>query len=100
MIDTSMYKDDPGYDCTKLLETPYDPEFAEKNYNPDKPMENRLTDIGPPHYAQFLPEVIKKNYGKWLTHEIIQPGVIKYTSETGDVMWVVRCGTRGCSLLT
>jgi sulfite reductase beta subunit len=23
-------------------------------YNPDKPMEDRITDIGPPHYEQFL----------------------------------------------
>ena len=25
----------------------------------------RKTDIGPPHYEQFLPPVIKENYGKW-----------------------------------
>ena len=24
----------------------------------------RKTDIGPPHYEQFLPPVIKKNFGK------------------------------------
>ena len=28
-------------------------------YNPDKPMEGRLTDLGPPHYEQFMPPVIK-----------------------------------------
>jgi len=39
-------------------------------YNPDKPMEDRITDIGPPHYEQFFPQVIKENYGKWLYHEI------------------------------
>ncbi len=22
-------------------------------YNPDKPMEGRITDLGPPHYGQF-----------------------------------------------
>ncbi|WP_068671347.1 dissimilatory-type sulfite reductase subunit beta [Thermosulfurimonas dismutans] len=55
-------------------------------------MENRITDIGPPHFAQFFPPVIKKNYGKWKSHEIIQPGVIKYTSETGDVLFAVRVG--------
>ena len=32
-------------------------------YNPDKPMEDRITDIGPPHYEQFFPQVIKENYG-------------------------------------
>lgn len=72
---------------------PYDPTLAEKLYNPQKPMENRITDIGPPHYWQFLPPVIQRNYGKWKSHEILQPGVLKYKSETGDVVYVVRCGT-------
>ncbi len=72
---------------------PYDPTLAEKLYNPQKPMENRITDIGPPHYWQFLPPVIQRNYGKWKSHEIIQPGVLKYTSETGEIVYVVRCGT-------
>ncbi|MGC9023026.1 MAG: dissimilatory-type sulfite reductase subunit beta, partial [Dissulfurimicrobium sp.] len=56
-------------------------------------MQNRITDIGPPHYFQFMPPVIQKNYGKWKVHEIIEPGVIKYTSETGDVCFAVRCGS-------
>ncbi len=77
----------------EIFSKPYDPELGEKLYNPQKPMENRITDIGPPYYAQFFPPVIKKNYGKWKSHEIIQPGVIKYTSETGDVVYAVRCGT-------
>ncbi len=77
----------------EIYSKPYDPELGEKLYNPQKPMENRITDIGPPYYAQFFPPVIKKNYGKWVKHEIIQAGVIKYTSETGDVVYVVRCGT-------
>jgi len=72
---------------------PYDPNLAEKLYNPQKPMENRITDIGPPHYWQFLPPVIQRNYGKWKSHEILQPGVLKYTSDTGEVVYVVRCGT-------
>ncbi|WP_068516565.1 dissimilatory-type sulfite reductase subunit beta [Caldimicrobium thiodismutans] len=56
-------------------------------------MENRITDIGPPHYWQFLPPVIQRNYGKWKSHEIIQPGVIKYKAESGEVVYAVRCGT-------
>lgn len=72
---------------------PYDPTLAEKLYNPQKPMENRVTDIGPPHYWQFLPPVIQRNYGKWKSHEILQPGVLKYKAESGDVVYVVRCGT-------
>jgi sulfite reductase beta subunit len=59
-------------------------------YNPDKPMEDRITDIGPPHYEQFFPQVIKDNYGKWLYHEIPQPGVLKHVSETGAECYTVR----------
>ncbi|AEH44286.1 sulfite reductase, dissimilatory-type beta subunit [Thermodesulfatator indicus DSM 15286] len=77
----------------EIFSKPYDPELGEKLYNPQKPMENRITDIGPPYYAQFFPPVIKKNYGKWKSHEIIEPGVLKYISETGDVVYVVRVGT-------
>ncbi len=77
----------------EIFTKPYDPELGEKLYNPQKPMENRITDIGPPYYAQFFPPVIKKNYGKWKSHEIVQPGVIKYVSETGDVVYAVRVGS-------
>ena len=76
-----------------IYNQPYDPTLAEKLYNPQKPMENRITDIGPPHYWQFLPPVIQRNYGKWKSHEIIQPGVLKYKAESGEVVYVVRCGT-------
>src|SRR5210317_2053701 len=59
-------------------------------YNPAKPMEDRITDIGPPHYEQFFPQVIKENYGKWLYHEILQPGVLVHVSETGAECYTVR----------
>ena len=88
-----IYEEIQNVQLDEIFSKPYDPELAEKLYNPQKPMENRITDIGPPHYAQFFPPVIKKNYGKWKSHEIVQPGVIKYTSETGDIVYAVRCGT-------
>ncbi len=50
----------------------------------------RKTDIGPPHYSQFLPPVIKKNYGKWKYHEVITPGVMVHVAESGDKVWSVR----------
>jgi len=56
-------------------------------------MAERITDIGPPDYEQFLPPVIKKNYGKWKFHEIPQPGVLKHTAHSGDVLWSVRAAT-------
>ena len=62
-------------------------------YNPDKPMEGRITDLGPPHYEQFMPEVIKANKGKWLWHEILQPGVLMHKSETGDEVYTIRVGS-------
>ncbi len=67
-------------------------------YDPSKPMEGRISDLGPPHYEQFFPPVIKENKGKWLYHEIIQPGVLMHKSETGAEVYTVRCGT--CRLVS
>ncbi len=61
-------------------------------YNPQKPMENRITDIGPRHFWEFFPPIIKKNYGKWLYHEILEPGILMHVSETGDKLYTIRCG--------
>lgn len=61
-------------------------------YNPDKPQENRITDIGPRHFWQYFPPIIQKNYGKWLYHDIIEPGIMVHVSETGDKVYTVRCG--------
>ncbi len=58
---------------------------------PEKP--KRKTDIGPPHYEQFLPPVIKANYGKWKYHEILKPGVMVHVGETGDKLYSVRAAT-------
>ena len=66
--------------------------FISSGYNPDKPMENRITDIGPRSYEEFLPPVIKKNFGKWLYHEILEPGVLVHVAESGDEVFTVRVG--------
>jgi len=50
------------------------------------------TDIGPPYFMDFVPEIIKKNYGKWDYHEIVQPGVLLHVGEGGDKLWSVRVG--------
>lgn len=50
-------------------------------------------DIGPPHYEQFLPPVIKENYGKWKYHEVPRPGVLVHVSETGDKIYTVRAAS-------
>lgn len=51
------------------------------------------TDIGPPHYSNFLPPIIKENYGKWKYHEIVRPGVLKHVSESGAELYSVRVGS-------
>ncbi len=50
----------------------------------------RRTDIGPPHYKEFLPPVIQKNYGDWKHHEVINPGVMVHVGNSGDKIWSVR----------
>jgi len=66
--------------------------FISSGYNPDKPMEDRITDIGPRKFDEFYPPVIGKNKGKWLYHEILEPGVLVHVAESGDEVFTVRCG--------
>ncbi|RDV84628.1 dissimilatory-type sulfite reductase subunit beta [Ammonifex thiophilus] len=61
-------------------------------FNPEKPHENRITDIGPRHFWEFFPPIIQRNYGKWLYHEILEPGVLVHVSETGEKVYTVRVG--------
>jgi sulfite reductase beta subunit len=56
-------------------------------------MTERKTDIGPPHYEKFLPPIVKKNYGKWIHHEIPQPGVLVHEAESGDKLYTVRAAS-------
>jgi len=53
-------------------------------------VQKRITDIGPPHYEKFLPPIIKENYGKWLYHEVVKPGVMYHMGENGDKLFTVR----------
>ncbi len=53
----------------------------------------RLTDIGPPHYKKYLPPVVKDNYGKWDSHEILAPGVMVHTGPTGDKLYSIRASS-------
>lgn len=67
--------------------------FVSSGYNPEKPMENRITDIGPHKYDAYFPAVIAKNKGKWLYHEILEPGVLLHVAESGDKVYTVRVGS-------
>ena len=66
--------------------------FVSSGYNPEKPMEGRISDIGPRHFEEFLPPVIAKNKGKWEYHEILEAGVLLHVGESGDTVYTVRCG--------
>ena len=66
--------------------------FISSGFNPDKPLENRITDIGPRDFNDFYPPVIARNKGKWLYHEILEPGVLVHVSETGEEVFTVRVG--------
>ncbi|CAN2039374.1 Sulfite reductase, dissimilatory-type subunit beta [Candidatus Magnetomoraceae bacterium gMMP-15] len=72
--------------------------FISSGYNPDKPMADRITDLGPRHFEEFYPPVIKANKGKWLYHEILEPGILVHVAENGDKVFTVRCG--GCRLMS
>jgi sulfite reductase beta subunit len=61
-------------------------------FNPQKPMENRITDLGPRHFWQYFPPIIQKNYGKWKYHEILEPGVLVHVAESGDKLFTLRVG--------
>ena len=61
-------------------------------YDPSNPLKDRITDIGPKSYEEFLPPVIKKNFGKWAYHEILEPGVLVHVAESGDKVFTVRVG--------
>ncbi len=51
-----------------------------------------MPGIGIPSLADNLPPLLKRNYGKWISHEHPRPGVIKHDSETGEVCFTVRAG--------
>ncbi len=61
-------------------------------FNPQKPMENRITDLGPRHFWQYFPPIIQKNYGKWKYHEILEPGLLVHVAESGDKVFTLRVG--------
>jgi sulfite reductase beta subunit len=72
--------------------------FVSSGYDPKSPMKDRITDIGPKHYAEFYPPVIAKNKGKWLYHEILEPGINVHVAESGDELYTIRVG--GCRLMS
>lgn len=66
--------------------------FISAGYDPENPMKDRITDIGPRHFSEFYPPVIKENKGKWLYHELLSPGITVHVSETGAEVYTVKVG--------
>lgn len=58
-----------------------------------EPRTKRKTDIGAPHHDQYLPSIIKRNYGKWRYHEIPRPGLLVHTAESGEALYTVRAAS-------
>lgn len=48
------------------------------------------TDVAPPDYRTMLPPLIEENYGQWLYHEILEPGLLRHVSETGAEIYTLR----------
>jgi sulfite reductase beta subunit len=48
------------------------------------------TDFGPPDYREMIPPIVQENYGKWKSHTIPRPGVLRHVSESGAVLTSVR----------
>jgi sulfite reductase beta subunit len=57
------------------------------------PPNKRKTDIGAPDFRQFLPPVIRRNYGTWRRHAIPRPGVLVHTAASGEKVYTVRAGS-------
>lgn len=60
---------------------------------PEEVKKKRLTDVGPHDFHDYLPPMIKKNYGKWAYHEIINTGTMVHVAENGDKLYTVRMGS-------
>lgn len=50
-----------------------------------------MIDNGPPDFHEYLPTIIKENYGKWQYHEHPRPGVLKHVGPAG-ALYSIRVG--------
>ena len=51
-----------------------------------------MPGIGIPPLEANLPPIVKRNYGKWISHEHPRAGVIKHDAESGEACYTVRAG--------
>ncbi len=52
-----------------------------------------MPGIGIPPAEGVLPPIVKRNYGRWIAHEFLAPGIYKHVSDTGEECYTVRAGT-------
>jgi len=57
--------------------------------NPAERLKKRL----PVPYVKYLPEAIRRNYGKWVDRKYHGYGIIEHVSETGERIYAVKIGT-------
>ncbi|MBM4140407.1 MAG: dissimilatory-type sulfite reductase subunit beta [Nitrospira sp.] len=67
--------------------------YGDRKLTAEEAKKLRETDIGPPYFRDFLPPVIKKNYGQWKEHDILSAGLMVHTAESGDKIWTIRVAT-------
>ena len=51
-----------------------------------------MPGIGVPPVEANLPPIVRRNYGKWVSHAVPRPGVLKHVSESGEACFTVRVG--------
>jgi len=51
-----------------------------------------MPGVGLPPLEQNVPPIALRNYGKWVDHEEMRPGVLKHVAESGEECYTVRAG--------
>ena len=50
-------------------------------------------DNGAPDFKKFLHPAMARNYGRWVDHALVRPGVYKHIAESGEELFTVRAGS-------
>lgn len=66
--------------------------FVSSGYNPEKPMEGRISDIGPRKYDSFFPKSSRRTSANGCTTKSWNPACSCTSPESGDKVYTVRCG--------
>ncbi|RJQ46360.1 MAG: dissimilatory-type sulfite reductase subunit beta [Gaiellales bacterium] len=48
---------------------------------------------GAPDFREYLHPAMERNYGRWVGHENLRPGVYKHVAEGGEELFTVRAGS-------